>query len=67
MSGLWGRGVRTHVPMHRGNGHVWDPSPVDRMTDRQTPVKTLPSRNFVCEEVNMSSKNMQKDANKYQV
>ena len=37
----WGAGLYSEVQCFMGNGHMGTP------TDRNTPVKTLPSRNFV--------------------
>ena len=46
MSG--GRGVTLPCDISHDAFDVTSPLPMDRMADGQMPVKTLPSRNFVC-------------------
>ena len=47
MFGIWWMGVGPMFQCIIGNGHM-GPLPVDRITDGQKHVKTLPSSNFVC-------------------
>ena len=52
MSGIWGGGCTSMFQCIMGNCHMGTP-PVNRMTDGQTPVKTLPSHKRSFQAVNM--------------